>query len=174
MNENEAVAETFLDALDQNVDTSFKPQIVFPGQDVTSLFTKGEHLLKIGKGLVRTHDRIVATLPGQLCYRPPASYWIESCGKRYVPRTGDQVVGVIEDRGGDFYIVNIFTGANTILSRLSFEGATKRNKPELKKGDVIYARVDKAGKDMDTELSCISSSGIKKEWSCGETVSTRP
>lgn len=77
---------------------------------------------------------------------------------------------VLQDRGGDFYRVNIFSGSSAILNKLSFEGATKRNKPELKKGDVIYARVTLAHKDLDTELSCMSSSGPKKEWSSGETV----
>ncbi len=85
--------------------------------------------------------------------------------------TGDQVVGVIEDKTGDFYKVSILSGATCLLSRLAFEGATKRNKPELKIGDVIYCRVQLAHKDLDTELTCTANASVsKKEWSTGESV----
>ena len=99
---------------------------------------------------------------------------------RYTPRKGDQVVGIIEERGVDFYVVNIFSGAHCVLNRLAFEGATKRSKPELKKGDLIYARVivasDPTQEDgglyetRDTELTCLTATGPKKEWNTGETI----
>ena len=91
---------------------------------------------------------------------------------QYSPRNGDQVVGIIEDRGGDFYRVNIFSGITTLLNRLSFDGATKRNKPELKPGDIVYCRILVSQKDMDTEVTCTSASSLKKDWSSGETVRT--
>lgn len=170
---NEYVAEQFLEAVSYNVDTLFKPQIVLPGDDLSCYRDKeSTSTLKIGQGiLLDRHNSILATQAGQLSYRVPASYWVDTCRRRYLPKQNDQVVGVIDDKGGDFYVVNIFTGCNCIINRLAFEGATKRNRPELKKGDVVYARVQLAGKDIDTELTCISSSGIKKDWSSGETVS---
>jgi len=79
-------------------------------------------------------------------------------------------VGIIEDRGSEFYKVNIFSGSVALLSRLGFEGASKRNKPELKVGDVVYCRIALAHKDLDTEVTCVMGSGSKKEWSSGETV----
>eukprot|EP01035_Chromulina_nebulosa_P017715 gene17715-23307_t len=90
--------------------------------------------------------------------------------KIYIAKPGDQVVGVIDDRGGDYYKVNISNGMVAILNRLSFDGATKRNKPELKKGDVIYARVLNSSPNIDTELTCTSASDSRKEWSSGETL----
>jgi exosome complex component RRP40 len=81
------------------------------------------------------------------------------------------VVGIIEEKTADYYRVNIFSGSVAILNRLAFEGATKRNKPELKVGDVIYCRVSLAHRDLDTELTCISASSNKKSWSSGESVS---
>eukprot|EP01039_Chlorochromonas_danica_P005903 gene5904-6499_t len=187
---NEELANQFLESLSKKVDSHFQPLVVFPGQDVTSALLGSttttsttaagggggggageEEVIKIGPGLIRQGEKILAIQAGKLNYRPPASYWIDSSRKKYLPRVGDQVVGVIEEKGGEFYMVNIFSGTHTILNRLSFEGATKRNRPELKRGDVIYARVITAGKDCDTELSCIaSSSGARKEWSSGETV----
>lgn len=53
----------------------------------------------------------------------------------------------------------------------SYAGATKRNKPELKRGDSIYARVTMAHRDLDTELVCTVASGPKRDWSTGENVS---
>jgi exosome complex component RRP40 len=82
-------------------------------------------------------------------------------------------VGIIEDKGGDFYRVNILSGSAAMLNRLNFEGASKRNKPELRVGDIVYCKVSLAHKHLDTELTCISTSGIKKGWSSGEAVSEK-
>jgi exosome complex component RRP40 len=172
---NDDYVHDFLDEVSRKVDSSFQPRLVFPGEDLTSVFhhsIRSGEVLKIGSGLVKDGDRIFATIPGKLNYRIPATYWVDTCRRKYIPRVGDQIVGVIEEKGVDFYSVNIFSGCTCILNRLAFEGATKRNRPELKKGDVIYAKVQAAGKDCDTELTCISSSGVKKEWSSGETVHT--
>jgi exosome complex component RRP40 len=151
-------------------DKSFNDIVVMPGDDVTANVTVTTKSISIGSGLEHRNGKVYSTSVGILSFRQPCNYSVESNRKRYYPKVGDQVVGIIEDKGGDFYVVNIFSGANCILNRLSFEGATKRNKPELKKGDLIYARVSVAGKDIDTELSCLATSGAKKEWSTGETV----
>lgn len=45
------------------------------------------------------------------------------------------------------------------LSYLSFEGATKRNRPDVKVGDLVYAKLLLANKDMEPELVCIDSAG---------------
>lgn len=42
---------------------------------------------------------------------------------------------------------------------MAFEGATKRNRPDVKVGDLVYARVVVAAKDVEPELSCIDNSG---------------
>ena len=54
------------------------------------------------------------------------------------------------DIGGPFHAV---------LNSLAFEGATRRNRPKLDEGDLVYARVTLAHKDVDTELSCTEVSG---------------
>lgn len=163
-------ASQFIQEASQNVDLGFNSRTVLPGDDITDVVSGFRKSIKIGDGIVKVKDQVRVSIAGKVKYRAPASYWIEGSRKKYQPKEGDQIVGVIEERGGDFYRVNIFSGSSAILNKLSFEGATKRNKPELKKGDVIYARVTLAHKDLDTELSCMSSSGPKKEWSSGETV----
>lgn len=176
---NQQVAERLNRNIELNVDSSFQPVLTLPGDDLTSklfqnpqLNTPSSHsFIKIGNGLIYIKNKVVSTTAGELAYRPPSLYHVKSNKKRYFPRESDQVVGIIEDKTAEFYIVNIYCGFSCILSRLAFEGATKRNKPELKRGDVIYARVITAENDSDTELSCISTIGSKKEWSSGETVS---
>lgn len=172
---NMECAERFLEAVSSKVDARFRPKFVMPGEDVSHLISGSEDApLKLGQGLFtqqqQQQQRVVASVPGQLNYRIPSSYWVDHGRRKYIPKVADQVVGVVDERGGDFYIVNIFSGTNCILNRLAFEGATKRNRPELKKGDAIYARVIAAGSDCDTELTCVSSSGVKKDWSTGETI----
>jgi len=170
---NIAVAEEFLRGAKRSLDINFNPSVVIPGEDVTDLVTGLRSEITIGAGLYQSGEKVFCNLGGMLRYRPPETYWVEANRKRYIPRTGDQVVGLIEERGGDYYRVNIFSGCLALLSRLGFEGATKRNKPELKVGDLIYCRVSLAHKDLDTELTCISNSTSKKDWSSGETVRRR-
>jgi exosome complex component RRP40 len=167
---NEELANSFLVQTAKKVNLGFKPVPVMPGEDVTSSVTSGSKSIKIGPGLVQVGSRVQTVAPGVLKYRAPSNYWVETNRKRYYPKVDDQIVGLIEQVAGDFYTVNIFSGSNCILNRQAFEGATKRNKPELKRGDILYARVIKANKDCDIELSCISTTGSKKEWSTGETV----
>jgi hypothetical protein len=45
------------------------------------------------------------------------------------------------------------------LPQLSFEGATKRNRPNLQAGDVVYARVVSANRDQEPVLSCVDGTG---------------
>ena len=51
---------------------------------------------------------------------------------QYVPVRGEFVIGVVTNKAGDTFRIDI--GANEIasLSFLSFEGATKRNRPDVK------------------------------------------
>ena len=51
---------------------------------------------------------------------------------QYVPVRGEFVLGIVTNKAGDTFRVDI--GANEIasLSYLSFEGATKRNRPDVK------------------------------------------
>lgn len=151
------------------------PVIVLPGDilDTSRISTSALSTEKvtIGCGLRVIGDAAIVINPGVLQYRKPSTFSVESSRKKYYPLIGDQVVGIVEDRGGDFYMVNIFCGYSCILNRLAFDGATKRNRPELKRGEAIYARVvSTGGLEGDVEISCTSASAMKRDWSSGETV----
>ncbi|KAL7536437.1 hypothetical protein ACHAWF_005462 [Thalassiosira exigua] len=124
--------------------------------------------------------RIQATIAGRLLYRPTSRTWyIASNPRRYhlaqspissmalaknFPGVnanlgvGDRVIGIVEDQkaSAEYYRVNIFGSHSALLHVLSFEGATKRNRPQLDPGCLIYCRVVKGfgGGRMDPEVSC--------------------
>jgi exosome complex component RRP40 len=49
------------------------------------------------------------------------------------------------------------------LPHLSFEGASRKTRPQLVAGALVYARVSLANKHMDPELECVSSSTGKSD-----------
>lgn len=114
--------------------------------------------------------RIVATVGGKLRLTPPDHYWVETNTRVYRPRREDAVIGVVEDRNAMWYKVNIFGSMSAILPALAFQGATKRTKPVVKIGDVVYARVVSADAGVEPELSCVAVHGPKKEWTTGEAT----
>ena len=55
--------------------------------------------------------------------------------------TDDVVIGVVASRHAENYKVDVGTSSLVQLDALAFDGASKRNKPNLQVGDVVYARV---------------------------------
>ncbi|THD27776.1 Exosome complex exonuclease RRP40 [Fasciola hepatica] len=72
---------------------------------------------------------------------------------------GDRVVGVVTRKAGEYYMVDIGCSSSASLGYLSFEGASKKNRPDLNIGDVVYAMVTQADRDLEVELSCVDESG---------------
>ncbi len=73
------------------------------------------------------------------------------------------VVGTIVEKHAETYRVDIGLSQHAVLPALAFEGATKRNKPNLDVGSLIYCRVRVANKHMEVELTC-QSPLFKKDW----------
>jgi exosome complex component RRP40 len=172
MTENSKHADAFLENFDtgkDNNELSYQ-NIVIAGENLSHRIKSQSQTVKYSIGLSKCNNDIYSTSCGYLNFKSSV-YWVDYPRRHYYPSVGDQIVGIIDDKGSDYYRVNIFCGSSCMLSRLAFEGATKRNKPELKRGDVIYARILKCHKDFDIELTCISTSGNKKDWSSGESVS---
>ena len=44
---------------------------------------------------------------------------------------------------------------------MAFEGATKKNRPNVNVGDIVYAKLLVASRDMEAELVCVDSYGKK-------------
>lgn len=87
-------------------------------------------------------------------------------GNFYSPKVDDLVVGTIISKNIEFYKIDIGTYSQAILGTAEFEGATKKTRPNLKVGDLIFAKVLKTNKFDSPILTCISNDG--KSWSSGE------
>jgi len=128
-----------------------------PGEEIKELKSKERQTI-IGPGLRRNEEisnSLVATQAGKLCFKAPNTYWIESRRNRYIPKKGDLVVGIVTKKSGDTLKVDIGSAESALLPMLGFEGATKKVKPDVIVGDVVYAKVLNAHKEMEPELVCV-------------------
>ncbi|OSD07413.1 exosome complex exonuclease RRP40 [Trametes coccinea BRFM310] len=140
-----------------------------------SLVLPGEHVpaqhvnLKLGPGLLQIsaasgEPTIIATRAGEVKHSANRNkWWIEGNSRRYVPAPQESVIGVVVARSGENWRVDIGAAHMASLDGLAFEGATKRNRPNLKVGSLLYARVSLAHKDMEPELECFDAQTRKAE-----------
>ncbi|ETV94845.1 hypothetical protein, variant 1 [Aphanomyces invadans] len=161
------MAEEFLLAAEKSIDLAFKPRTCLPGDDITQHITNVTQKLRLGAGLVATCDnRVVSTNAGVLRYRPPNRYWLDFNHKRYKPALEDGVVGMIVDRNAEFYRVDIGSSSYATLGMLAFDGASKRNRPNLQPGTLVYCRVVRATKDLDACVTCEGTNCLRHSISC--------
>ena len=62
------------------------------------------------------------------------------------------MIGVVTAKAGDIFRVDIGSSEQATLSFMAFEGATKKNRPNINVGDVVYAKLLVASRDMEPEL----------------------
>ncbi|KAI9784248.1 MAG: exosome non-catalytic core subunit rrp40 [Peltula sp. TS41687] len=114
--------------------------------------------LKLGPGLRHIPpSTITPTQAGELCIdHKKHALWIENNGGRYIPTTGDLVLATIHHTSPDTYHC-LLTPHSTYatLPQLAFENATKKTRPQLHAGSLVYARVAHANKHMEPELECV-------------------
>ncbi|OXB68065.1 hypothetical protein ASZ78_003306 [Callipepla squamata] len=94
--------------------------------------------LLCGPGLRRCEGGLQAITCGLLRYRQAGggaaaggAYWVDSQQKRYVPVKGDHVIGIVTGKVGDLFRLDVGGSEEASLSYLAFEGATKRNRPNV-------------------------------------------
>ncbi|XP_077588678.1 exosome complex component RRP40 [Stigmatopora nigra] len=112
-----------------------------------------------GPGLRRCGDRLLVFRGGLLRHKEPNMFWIDAHQKRYVAAKGETVIGIVTSRTGDLFKVDVGASELASLSYLAFEGATKRNRPNVQVGDLLFAQLLVANKDMEAELVCVDSAG---------------
>ncbi|ORZ38886.1 hypothetical protein BCR44DRAFT_35255 [Catenaria anguillulae PL171] len=142
------------------------PRFVFPGDAVPAIpepsdadmdVDGGPPAVILGPGVRRDVDQVVATKAGMLYHNPEGNkWWIDSDQKRYTPSANENVIGVVTHRLAEMFRVDIGTAHPAVLSAMAFEGASKRNRPNCNVGDLVYARIAVASKDMDPELECVN------------------
>ncbi|XP_007890128.2 exosome complex component RRP40 [Callorhinchus milii] len=123
------------------------------------LLCEQRELVTCGPGLRREGDSVLVCKCGELRHKEPNIYWVDSQQKRYVPAKGEYVIGIVTTKSVDVFKVDVGGSEQASLSYLAFEGATKRNRPNVQVGDLIFAQFVVANKDMEPELVCIDSCG---------------
>ncbi|KAM9849552.1 exosome complex component RRP40 [Aulostomus maculatus] len=142
-------------------------EVLLPGDefslhtDDTISLTEPAKLLKVvcGPGLWRSGDRLLVSKSGVLRHKPPNTFWMDCQQRRYVPAKGETVIGIVVAKSGDVFKVDVGGSEHASLSYLAFEGATKRNRPNVQVGDLVFSQFVVANKDMEPELVCVDSSG---------------
>ncbi|XP_034546612.1 exosome complex component RRP40 [Notolabrus celidotus] len=142
-------------------------QVLLPGdefsfhtEDTISLSgpVKSERVV-CGPGLRRSGDRLLVCKSGVLRHKAPNMFWMDSQQRRYVPVKGETVIGIVTVKSGDVFKVDFGGSEQASLSYLAFEGSTKRNRPNVQVGDLVFAQFVVANKDMEPELVCVDSGG---------------
>jgi len=137
--------------------------------------SKSTTKLRIGAGLIQEADAgfVKATRCGVFRQVSAGSnvskLFVDNVQKRYVPAAEDFVIGTVLEKHADVYRLDIGASQLARLPSLAFEGATKKNRPNIAVGALVYARVESANKDMEPDLTC-TSPHFKKEWVTGQSV----
>jgi exosome complex component RRP40 len=168
---NVIISQPPLSTAPQGIDEELK-------EELPSTTHKKRSTLKLGSGLSydNTTQTVRATLAGRLFHRKSTNtFMILQKSKRYIPRVHDRIVAIVEERVGDHYRMSIpgSSCGQGLLHSCAFEGATKRNKPQLGAGSLVYCRISSADIDRDLELTCIvggqnDGGAARKDWMTDE------
>lgn len=139
--------------------------LVMPGDAIPAAheLAKQNNKVILGPGVQRSGERVFACKPGVLRRKEPNTFWVDSFQKRYTASRGETVIGTVIGKGMDGFRVEIGTSEPAALSFLSFEGATKKNKPDVNLGDIVFARLILANPDLESEIVCVDSFGKKEK-----------
>lgn len=142
--------------------------ILLPGEEVPSdqLPRSKKGTLTLGPGLRHIPPTsITATTLGQISVdNKKSAVWLESNNGRYQPSTGDLVIVQVHHSSTDTYHCALTPQTPyALLGQLAFEGASKKNRPHLSSGDLVYARVSRAVRGEDVELEGFNSATGKSE-----------
>lgn len=173
------VPKSTMPGLELEADTG---SLVLPGQILGSIvdpnkqngfkFAPGQKrtVVRLGMGVMQRGTSVHSSKAGTLGLDERRNkVWIENNQKRYVPAMEDMVIGVVIERHSEEYRLDINGTDTATLSAVAFEGATKKNKPHLNIGSLVYCRITRASKNMEAEASCIEP-GSSKSWVGGETL----
>lgn len=122
-----------------------------------------DHPQVMGPGVYETHDRTIPTVAGYyhtLTRKQGLVAYVDSAGKRYVPHLQDFVVGIVVGTIGESYKVQLQEFCQPVLLNfMAFPNATKKNRPQLKVGQAVYARITQAIPEIDIEIECVDAAG---------------
>lgn len=152
------------------------PLILLPSDDVPAdyLPSTSSAPLRLGPGLrllseQSSSDHVInATQAGLLSTDPKrnAVSILSFPNSRYIPTPNDLVIAQIHHSSAEsFHCMITPHTPHALLAQLAFEGATKKTRPILKQGDLVYARVSSIGVSAgaEVELTCVNPATGKAE-----------
>ncbi|KAI9373271.1 exosome complex exonuclease Rrp40 [Aspergillus egyptiacus] len=158
------------------------PLILLPGDEVPSEYLPHNNSapLRLGQGLrllsapqptpasARSGHALTATQAGILSTdnKRNAVSVLSTSNRRYIPIQNDLVIAQVHHSSADYFHCMITPQfPHALLGQLSFEGATKKTRPMLKYGDLVYARVLSTGlgPGAEIELTCVNPATGKAE-----------
>lgn len=129
--------------------------------------TNSKKTLTMGPGLqFAPPATVTATSSGSLATdNRKNAIWLESNGLgKYIPAVGDLVLAVVHHSTVDYFMCSLTAYTpHAALPQLAFEGASKKTRPNLVAGSLVYARVSVASKHIDPEIECVHSSTGKAD-----------
>lgn len=144
---------------------------VMPGDEFSyESFSSASSKVTLGPGLKllpscpdgsgSRQGRVVACKAGIVRKVKGNVFFIEFKSNQYDVCKKDDVLGVIKQKGkGDQYSCDVSMKERAQLSKFAFEGATKRYRPDLQVGDVVYGKVVDLPSDYPIEITCVHSTG---------------
>ncbi|CAF1252539.1 unnamed protein product [Rotaria magnacalcarata] len=119
------------------------------------------HSIVLGPGLHYDKDTNAFTSHGCGLVREPSSliYYVD--GHRSAASslsTDDLILGIVVRRQLESLLVDIGYNELASLSLYDFEGSTKRTKPNVDRGDVIYGRLKIDG-ECQPQITCVNEDG---------------
>lgn len=109
-------------------------KILLPGDSVS--LTEPQ---RVGPGLYPLADTLIASKAGIL-HSTESGLWLDSRQKRvfdfdthlkYIPSQSESVIGIVISKHSENYRIDLGSAHSGSLGFLAFEGATKRNRPNL-------------------------------------------
>ena len=175
LKQKEVGRDTLKNTSNNSTPTMEDPQIFLPGDIIpTALLPTGQKR-KLGHGIHQDttnstpeHSIYKATLAGPLQInqrKKTATIQPRPNTTRYQPKTGDLVIAQLRATSQEHYHLHLSPHSHSaILHHLNFEGATKKTRPKLDVGDLVYAKVVFAGNpNMEIEISCVNPQTGKAE-----------
>uniref|UniRef100_A0A914Z2Q6 Ribosomal RNA-processing protein 40 n=1 Tax=Panagrolaimus superbus TaxID=310955 RepID=A0A914Z2Q6_9BILA len=135
-------------------------EFVLPGDRLipTAALKQNEKYKICARGIIMRDEEPHASLPG-FFHENKEKIWINTFSQKYFPQTADKVIGIVTQKIGDFWKVDISGIEKAEIDFMSFENATKRNRPDVRIGDLLYGNIKVINKHLSPVMSCVNDLG---------------
>jgi exosome complex component RRP40 len=80
----------------------------------------------------------------------------------YHPKVGDIVIGIVDRRNMDDWLVDIGYSHNAYLPGMAFDNVTKKSAPKFERGELVICYVEEVPEAGEVLLSCIGRTANEK------------